>query len=594
VSRQRRKAAQEIVGKPAADPGGPGRKAPRSGPALLLAIVLVATALRIIGLTSAPPGLHQDEAANAWNAWCLLRTGKDQVGAPWPVFYFRALGENRTPLFLYMLLPFQLVGGLNVWTTRLPNALGGVVCVLLVYYIGRRWFGAGVGLTAAGLIALCPWTIHQSRWGHEGAAVLLLTLLPIAAWTWAGLPLFEAPERRPAAGRALAAGLLTGVCCYGYPSVRLFLPVFFLFAALATAPGWLGLLHTKAGRGTALALAAGGAATFGPLLWVHLTDENIAKRAAFSWVWDPQDDLATRIAKVAARYPPHFGPDFLFLRGDLHPLTRIATGGQLSWYWLPLLLAGLVSLPARLRGAPAARTLLVWLLCYPAGDLLSAHEVWTSPGARESSAHCMRSFPGAGALALLSGMGSVWLAEQLRRVPRRAALGGGVAFALLVAGEAGRFVYHLFAIWPRTRTMYCGYHADLLEACRWLRPRLEQIDAVFCTVRGFNQPYIVTLVGLGYDPRRWLAEPRAVLPGSQWDTYLRYGKIHFMYGEFWNQRILELGRAAEPRRLVFLVRPGETQPGAPVRLIRDPAGQPALLILEGGPPDPDAPRDYSS
>lgn len=551
---------------------------------LLLAIVLVAAGLRIIGLTSAPPGLHQDEAANAWNAWCLLQTGVDQGGAPWPVFYFRALGENRTPLFLYLLLPFQLVGGLNVWTTRLPNAVGGVACVVLAYYIGRRWFGAGTGLAAAGLVALCPWTIHQSRWGHEGGAVLLLTLLPIAAWTWAGVPLFEAPDRRPTAGRALAAGLITGVCCYGYPSLRVFLPSFFLTAVLAAAPRWWALLRTKVGRGVALALAAGGAATFGPLVWVHLTDENVAKRAAFSWVWDREDDLVTRVTKVAARYPPHFGPDFLFLRGDLHPMTRVAVGGQLNWYWLPLLLVGLVTLLGRLCGSPAARTLLVWLLCYPAGDLLSAHEMQTAPGVRESSAHCMRSLPGAGALALLAATGTVRLAELLRRMPRRAALAAGLAAALLVTGETARFVYHLFAVWPRTKTMYLGYHADLIEACRWLRPRLEEIDAVFCTVRGFNQPYIVTLVGLGYDPRRWLADPREVQPGPQWDVYLRYGKIHFLYRDAWKQRILELAEAAEPPRVVFLLRPGETKLSHPARLIPDPTGQPALLIFdETGP-----------
>lgn len=557
-----------------------GRPDESSRALVLLTIVGAAAALRIVGLTSAPPGLHQDEAANAWNAWCLLNTGLDQAGSPWPVFYFRALGENRTPLFLYLLVPFQIVGGLNVWTTRLPNAVGGVVCVVLIHYLGQRWFSAGVGLTAAGLIALCPWTVHQSRWGHEGGAVLLLTLLPVAAWTWARLPLFETGDRPPCAWRALLAGLLTGVCCYGYPSVRIFLPIFFLIAILTAAPRWLALLRAHGGAAAAVALAGGGAATFGPLVWVHLTDENVAKRAAFSWVWQKEDGPATRVAKVAARYPPHFGPDFLFLRGDLHPMTRVAAGGQLSWYWLPLLLAGLVTLVARLRASVAARMLLVWLVCYPVGDLLSAHEVWTSPGVRESSAHCMRSMPGAGAFALLAAMGGVWWVQRLRRMPRRAALVVGLAFSLLVAGEVGRFIYHLFALWPRTRTMYLGYHADLMDACRWLRPRLGEADAVFCTVRNFNQPYIVSLVGLTYEPRRWLEESRDVQPGPQWDVYLRYGKIHFLYGDVWNQRIRELAADAVRQRVVFIVRPGEGALAQPAHVIRDPTGQPVLLIFE--------------
>ena len=64
-------------------------------------VVAMAAYLRLIDLPWAPPGLHQDEAANAWNAWLLLNTGRDQAGQPWPLFYFRALGENRTPLYLY-------------------------------------------------------------------------------------------------------------------------------------------------------------------------------------------------------------------------------------------------------------------------------------------------------------------------------------------------------------------------------------------------------------------------------------------------------------------------------------------------------------
>ncbi|MBI5865790.1 MAG: hypothetical protein HZB38_15060, partial [Planctomycetes bacterium] len=48
---------------------------------MLVAILLLAAALRLAGLTTVPPGLNQDEAANAWNAWCLLKSGHDQHGA---------------------------------------------------------------------------------------------------------------------------------------------------------------------------------------------------------------------------------------------------------------------------------------------------------------------------------------------------------------------------------------------------------------------------------------------------------------------------------------------------------------------------------
>jgi len=119
---------------------------------MLVVVVALAAGLRLHRLDTLPPGLHTDEAANAWNAYCLLKTGTDQQGVRWPVSYLRAFGDNRSALYVYLLLPFQAVGGLNVWTTRLPGAVGGVVTVLLLYWIGTRLADSTVGLTAAVLL----------------------------------------------------------------------------------------------------------------------------------------------------------------------------------------------------------------------------------------------------------------------------------------------------------------------------------------------------------------------------------------------------------------------------------------------------------
>ena len=45
---------------------------------MLLLILLLAATLRLANLDEIPPGLHVDEATNAWDAYTLLKTGKDQ------------------------------------------------------------------------------------------------------------------------------------------------------------------------------------------------------------------------------------------------------------------------------------------------------------------------------------------------------------------------------------------------------------------------------------------------------------------------------------------------------------------------------------
>jgi 4-amino-4-deoxy-L-arabinose transferase-like glycosyltransferase len=123
---------------------------------VLAGILLLAAILRLVALDTVPPAIHADEAPNAWNAYTLLKTGHDQCGVSWPVFYLRAYGDYRTATYAYSLIPFQFFGGMNVWTTRLPAAVSGILSVLLIYFIGARLFGAAVGLAAAGLLALNP------------------------------------------------------------------------------------------------------------------------------------------------------------------------------------------------------------------------------------------------------------------------------------------------------------------------------------------------------------------------------------------------------------------------------------------------------
>jgi 4-amino-4-deoxy-L-arabinose transferase-like glycosyltransferase len=538
----------------------------------LLVLLLLALATRTIGLDAVPPGLNQDEAANAWNAWCLLHTGHDQVGDRWPIFCFRALGEYRSTLFLYFLLPIQALGGLGVWTTRLPSALVGALTVYVLYRVAARLCDRPVGLLAAGLLAINPVHIQLSRMGHEASLAPLFTLLPVGLLLWAGLPPAR-PGSVPRPGRALVAGLLTGIGCYGYPSIRLFVPLLLAAVVLVTPRQWWATIKDRSGRWTIAAWLIGWAATFGPLAVQHVVaGDTIGRRGQMTWIWDAEDPPATRVAKVAQRYAAHFHPDFLYQTGDHDEVVWTVGRGFVPQYTLPLQIVGLVVLLRRTPRDGPARLLLAGVLLFPVADSLNWH----------ISLHNLRTSAGLVYLLLPAAIGAAAIARYLAQ--RRTA-GWLVAYLVALVGmtipETTRFAHAYLFQRPGELTVHLRSHTDLLAAAQRLRPELDAIDALVVTPWEVNQPYLIVLVGLDYPPQRWFEEPmlRETRP-LQWDRYVRCGPLWFPNPAERDLLLAQLALNRRADRVLLLLRPDEPRPCAPRWEIPGPGSEPTLVVCD--------------
>src|SRR3990167_575419 len=106
----------------------------------LVGVVVLAFLLRTIGITSYPTGFTTDEASYGYDAYSILKTGKDQWGQAWPLT-LRASGDFKLPLYSYITVPFVAVFGLNEFAVRLPNAVFGTLAVLMTYLLAKEIFG---------------------------------------------------------------------------------------------------------------------------------------------------------------------------------------------------------------------------------------------------------------------------------------------------------------------------------------------------------------------------------------------------------------------------------------------------------------------
>jgi 4-amino-4-deoxy-L-arabinose transferase-like glycosyltransferase len=548
----------------------------------LIIIVLLAALLRLVALDSTPPAIHADEAPNAWNAYTLLNTGTDQYGVSWPIFYIRAFGDYRTTSYAYALLPFQSLGGMNVWTTRLPAAITGIFSVLLLYFVAARFFGFPTALMAAAMLALNPWHLQTSRWGHEASLSPFLVLLSIAALLWANLPL-DNQERRPRPIVAGVAGAIIAASCYGYSAVRAFLPCFMIGLLAVTWPAWRKALKSRDGIYAVAAFVVAGMLLFGPLLWSHLTDPEIGERARIlGWVWHESESPIERAVKIIARYLDHYSLDFLFLNGDRDPALSPPAGfGLFHWYDLVFMSVGLVALIRGSKTGAAARIVLVWLALYPVGDILFPHV----------SSHSLRSLAGVSCLVLISAFGAVQAGRRLWSVRQKNIRIGLAAGALLIVLIShGYFVHGYFgAEFRQHKSSLIVFGADILEAATWLKPRLQDFAAVFITGQAAHSD-IVTLVGLEYEPQQWFREARDLVRGPLPDgkfanayVYLRYGKIYFLLTEASITALNQLAQNDRPDRVILIVRPGELgleRHARPVHVIHQSDGQATLWIFD--------------
>jgi len=533
---------------------------------ILLFILLLAAVLRLIYFGQAPPGLNQDEAVNAWNAYCLLKTGADQVDVRWPIFYIHGIGGSWSPLYIYLSIPFQMIGGLNLTTARIPPVFFGVLAVALIYFAGKRLFNEKVALTAALLLTINPWHFQQCRWGHESSIAALLGLTPLVMILWSSIIPIGDSCNRPFA--AAAAGLITGICCYGYQPVRVFVPVFLFLIVLFTLPQlWQNLKKPRC-RLTAVMFAAAFAVVFVPLAWQHIFhSEEINRHFMFQTERFGSVGLYESLKNAFARYGQHFGPGFLFAPIDYLSPPR---SGLLQWYMLPLLLAGLISLAVRFKTCLLARVLLAFVLAFPVGDCL----VWGQP------LSTLRSFVGLTGIILLAALGAVSAFDWLWSVYKNLALLAAGAFVAVVFVCVIHYFTGYFRYYRDDPTVYYRFQCDLVEACEWLRSRYDEYDAIFCTTNGMNMPAMISLVVLGYDPICWSKQPRLGFTLKEWDYYTRYGKMIFMYPDISIPDISELRQNSSSKHILFIVRPGELGLTSPIYRIKDRTGRECLWLCE--------------
>jgi hypothetical protein len=242
---------------------------------------------------------------------------------------------------------------------RATASVAGALAMLSAWGLGRRLFGRGTGLLAAGLYLACPFTLFHDR----------LDLADVYLSAAAGLALLAAADllARPSLRRGVALGFALAACVLA--------KVPGLVALAFPALGWVLLTPRRIGARRALALAYGLCLLIvaGPLVYFlgHTTQLQAKAgragagrlwlladnaRLAFGWLWaycTPPIGVtcaATALLGLLRRRGPE---SFLALAAGLPVLAF----GAVAWAWYPRYIL-FVSVPLLVLAARG--TALAW------------------------------------------------------------------------------------------------------------------------------------------------------------------------------------------------------------------------------------------
>lgn len=346
-----------------------------------MGIFLLAFLLRIVVIDKYPVGFTPDEASWGYDAYSILKTGKDQWGESWPLT-LRSFGDYKLPLYAYLTIPSVSIFGLNEFAVRLPNTIFGTLAVLATYLMTKRLLGAkhpSLPLLAALLLAISPWHIALSRGAFE--ANLTTFFLPFGVWAF--LKGLDSPKWMTISATMFGLNLFT------YHSARLITPLIFLSliglnskllregaAKYKWALGVFGIFVV-----TALCTMLFGAGSRGSDIAIFNPTDNWAAVAdrRYEAVLAGVPDFVERIfsnkavyvfKEFSQAYLSYISPQFLFTQGAGEWTYGMIPGqGVLYLVELPFVIFALWAIFARGPLADSAsrplKLLLVWILLAP-------------------------------------------------------------------------------------------------------------------------------------------------------------------------------------------------------------------------------------
>jgi len=525
---------------------------------LIIFILILSAVIRLYNLGSVPAGFTWDEASLGYNAYSILKTGRDEYGNFLP-FTIRSFGDYKPPLYVYLTIPSIALLGLNEFAVRLPSAAAGIFFVYGIYLLAleisrTKWHKSGrfsdiFCLSAALLAAFAPWNIHFSRGAFEANTGLTLLLFGV-------LFMFKSNSRP---SNLTKAAVFFGLSMLSYHSMRIISPLIIFI--------YYFIFHVKADQRIIIRAGLVLGTFFLIVLW-SLFSGGGAERLSATSVFNKQTEYLTRSAAkykldmenknllgmivnnrrfewvkvIAGNYLSHFSVNFLFLKGD-YPRHHAPDSGLLPLWQLPFIIIGIIFFFR--KNKRLGLFIMLWILISP----LASAFTFETP-------HAIRSLTLLPPLIILGSAGiSVFInniASSRISVYKIIAYS---TFGLIIIFSIFRYLSLYFIHMNKEYARYWQY--GYREAVYKTITLVNKYDKVIVS-DSLEQPYIFFLFYSKYDPRKYLTDGGTITNINSKGAFGIYEFRHI--SDF---------SGVEGRKLLYVTKPGE-RVGYNTVLIKNP------------------------
>lgn len=481
-------------------------------------ILILGVILRFGWFGVSPPSLNWDEASLGYNAFSILKTGRDEWGKFLP-FTFEAFGDFKLPGYIYSTVPFIGILGLNEFSVRLPSFIAGVFSILFLYLIIKKltenetW-----ALMSAFLLSISPWHIFLSRIALEANLAFCFFLI--------GFYFFIDGLKK---GKSLVlSALFFGLTLFTYNSARVFVPLFLIALVLIYKRQLLALkekLIIPVLIITIFISFAGFLAVFedsaSRYFWVNILDTGAINYINESRGNSNLDPTLTKLiynrplffgVSVVKNYLSHFTVGFLFTRGGSNYQFSVPDTGLIYWIEFPFLLTGIWKL---IRGKKN-KEILIWLFLAPIPAAIT----------RESP-HVLRSIFMLGALQVIVAFG---ITSVLGLMPKKAVSLKRISYisilTICLLSLAG-YLYRYFVIYPKVYSESWQY--GIKQALEYVNTKANLGERPLFITKKYGEAHIFWLFYNQYDPAKYQSNLTLVrYHRSNWTWVDKLDNVYFI------------------------------------------------------------------